>query len=246
MTLRIHVPGAWPVGEPFDLPAEAARHVQVRRLQPGQTLRLFGRGLPGDDLCEWPAEVVAMGRQHVTVRAGAPEVVDRELALQVTLQVVVPANDRMDDLVEKATELGVHRIEPTLSERSVLRLDGERAQRKVAHWQAVAAAAAGQCGRTRVPEVACVASLDRRCRDAVTAVDPPTSRWVLQVTPAARPAVPAGGSVVVLSGPEGGLSPAELGLAQASGYRAVNLGPRVLRADTAPLAVLAWLGLGAT
>ena len=69
---------------------------------------------------------------------------------------------------------------------------------------------------------------------------------VLQVTPAARPAVPAGGSVVVLSGPEGGLSPAELGLAQASGYRAVNLGPRVLRADTAPLAVLAWLGLGAT
>jgi 16S rRNA (uracil1498-N3)-methyltransferase len=244
MTLRIHVPGPWPVGEPFDLPAEAARHVQVRRLQPGQALRLFGRGLPGDDLCEWPAEVVAMGRQHVTVRAAAPEVVDRELALRVTLQVVVPANDRMDDLVEKATELGVYRIEPTLSERSVLRLDGERAQRKVMHWQAVAAAAAGQCGRTRVPEVASVASLDQRCRDAAVAV-PQASRWVLQVTPAARPDGPAAGSVVVLSGPEGGLSPAELAMAQASGYRAVNLGPRVLRADTAPLAVLAWLGLGA-
>lgn len=250
MTLRLFVPGPWPVGPAFDLPADAARHVQVRRLQPGDALVLFGRGLPGEAALEWPARVVAMGRQQVSVQAEAPRTVDRELPLRVTLQVVVPANDRMDDLIEKATELGVDRIEPTVAERSVLRLDGDRAARKVVHWQAVATAAAAQCGRTRVPVVATVAPLDARLSRPAAAdgdTDPDAAqRWVLQVSEAPRPRMPAAGGaarVIVLSGPEGGFSPREQAAADAAGYRPVHLGPRVLRADTAPLAVLAWLAI---
>ncbi|EWS60246.1 Ribosomal RNA small subunit methyltransferase E [Methylibium sp. T29-B] len=113
------------------LPAAAARHVQVLRLQPGDGLTLFdGRG------SEWEARVVQMGRSEVRVRVGASQPVDRELPLPISLAVGMPANERMDWLVEKATELGVSTLQPLVCERSVLRLGGERADRKLAHWQA--------------------------------------------------------------------------------------------------------------
>src|SRR6185295_9204335 len=112
------------------------RHVQVLRLQPGDAITLFdGRG------GEHVAEVLRMGRSEVAVQVGARHEVDRELAVAVTLAVGMPANDRMDALVEKATELGAAAIQPLLCERSVLRLAGERAQKKVAHWRGVAIAA---------------------------------------------------------------------------------------------------------
>ena len=128
------------------LPAAAARHVQVLRLQPGDAITLFdGRG------ADWPAQVLRMGRSEVRVRVGEPRPVDRELPVAVTLAVGVPANERMDWLVEKATELGAAAIQPLACERSVLRVSGERAERRLAHWQGVAAAAAEQCGRARLP-----------------------------------------------------------------------------------------------
>ena len=118
------------------LPPAAARHVQVLRLQPGEGITLFdGRG------GEWSAEVVSMGRQHVDVRVIDHDPVERELPVDVTLVAAMPANDRFDWLVEKATELGATTIEPVQTGRSVLRLSGERAERKQAHWQAVAVAA---------------------------------------------------------------------------------------------------------
>jgi 16S rRNA (uracil1498-N3)-methyltransferase len=227
-------------GQSLTLPPGPSRHVQVLRLQPGDGLVLFnGRG------GEWAASVARMGRQDVEVRLDHPLDTDRELPRRVTLAVGMPANDRMDWLVEKATELGAAAFAPLVCERSVLRLAGERAQKKQAHWQGVAVAAAEQSGRTRVPTVHAVQAV----RDGLTAFEAGTVRWVLSLRDDAAPLpqalreLPAQAPLVLLSGPEGGLSPAEEDLARALGHRPVHLGPRVLRAETAPLAVLAALAV---
>ncbi|HZT55403.1 MAG TPA: 16S rRNA (uracil(1498)-N(3))-methyltransferase [Burkholderiaceae bacterium] len=227
-------------GAAFSLPAGAARHVQVLRLQPGAAITLFD-GTGG----EWAASVVQMGRSEVSVQLGVHAEVERELPLPVTLALGMPANERMDTVIEKATELGAVAIQPLLCERSVLRLSGERAQKKVSHWKAVALAASEQSGRTRVPQVAPVQSLGEWLR-ALPRDD--RSRWMLSFD-AAQPLaslVPSRAGVVSLSGPEGGLSPAEEALARAAGFAPVSLGARVLRADTAPLALLAHLAIGAS
>jgi 16S rRNA (uracil1498-N3)-methyltransferase len=223
-------------GDSFLLPSGPARHVQVLRLQPGAPLTLFD-GAGG----EWDATVTQMGRSDVSVQLGEHRAVDRELPLQITLALGMPANERMDAVVEKATELGVAVIQPLICERSVLRLSGERAQKKVAHWQAVAVSACEQSGRTRVPQVAEVRGLAPWLQSLAT----PSARWVLSLRdarPVAALATPVG-ELLCLSGPEGGLSPAEEAAAAAAGFAAISLGPRVLRADTAPLALLAHLGL---
>jgi 16S rRNA (uracil1498-N3)-methyltransferase len=219
------------------LPPGPSRHVQVLRLQPGDALTLFN-GQGG----EWHARVQLMGRSEVSVQVLDHDPVARELAQHVTLAVGMPANERMDALVEKATELGVALVQPLVCERSVLRLAGERAQRRQAHWQAVAIAACEQSGRTRVPEVAPVRTLSdwlatRPAQDGVAA-------HVLDPRASALP-VPVAGPAVFLSGPEGGLSDAEMRMAEAAGFQPMSLGPRVLRADTAPLAVLAHIALRA-
>jgi 16S rRNA (uracil1498-N3)-methyltransferase len=237
MSVRLYVDAALQRDAEIDLPAAAARHVQVRRLQPGDPLRLFN-GQGG----EWLATVLRMGRSQVVVRVGDFDPIDCELALRVTVALGMPANERMDFLVEKATELGVHAIQPLQCERSVLRLAGDRALRKREHWQAIAAAAAEQCGRTRVPQVAAVQTLERFL------TQPPDAALRLLLSPAQGTAplhaVAAGArSLLTLSGPEGGLSPAEEQAALAHGFQRAGLGERVLRAETAPLAVLAWAGL---
>ncbi len=242
MTLRLFVDAPLQAGVDIRLPPGATRHAQVRRVQPGDTLVLFdGQG------CDWPSTVLRVGRSEIDVRLGPPHPVARELPLAVTLALGMPANERMDTLVEKATELGVARIQPLLCERSVLRLAGERAERKCAHWQAIAQAACEQSGRARVPHVAAVMTLP----DWLASLPAPPdagSRLVLSLNPGALPLrrapVPAA-AVAVLSGPEGGLSPAEEAAARQAGFAPTALGPRVLRADTAPLAALAWLGLQA-
>lgn len=227
------------------LPPGAARHVQVLRLQPGEAVTLFdGSGE------EWTAEVTAMGRSEVRVALKSRQAVDRELRRAVTLAVVMPANDRMDGIVEKACELGAVAIQPLMSERSVLRLSGERAEKKRAHWQGVAIAAAEQCGRAKPLQVAAVKTLSAWLGelDAESPTDGSEQRWLLSPV-AAQPlsalTASAGdaGRIVVLSGPEGGLSEAEEQAARARGFSAAKLGPRILRADTAPLAVLGWLAL---
>ncbi|RVT52545.1 16S rRNA (uracil(1498)-N(3))-methyltransferase [Rubrivivax albus] len=239
MTLRLFVDAPAPLatGQVLDLPPGPARHVQVRRLQPGDALTVFdGRG------GEWAATVQQMGRSQVTVLVGTHDPVEREAPCAVTLAVGMPANDRMDWLVEKATELGVAEIRPLVTERSVLRLDGERAERKRQHWQAVAVAAAEQCGRTRVPMVHPVRALAGT--EALPSAGAGGQGWVLSVAPGAKPASvlrSMSGPHWLLSGPEGGLTDGELARALAAGAQALSLGPRVLRAETAPLAALALL-----
>ena len=249
MTPRFFVPSpAFVAGGWLSLPQSAARHVQVLRLQPGADIRVFdGQG------GEWSATVESMGRNDVQVRLIEHHAIERELPCAVTLALGMPANDRMDDLVEKATELGVASIQPLVCERSVLRLSGERAEQKVARWQGVAAAACEQSGRNRVPRITPV----RRLADWLGGADPlPARRYLLSLDALAPPPstmpqfreVPLGAQnpvgLVALSGPEGGLSGVEEALAKSAGFQPLSLGARVMRADTAPLALLAWLAIG--
>jgi len=228
---RFFCPAPLVTGLALSLPAGAARHVQVLRLQPGDVITLFN-GEGG----EFDATVTRMGRSDVEVEVGVHRAVEREASRAVHLLAGITANERMDWLVEKATELGVASITPLVAERSVLKLKGERADKKLAHWQGVAVAAAEQCGRNRVPTVHPAVTLSEWLKKA-----PPGERWVLSLSEGTRPLSEMAGTdtVTVLSGPEGGLSPAEETAALAAGFAPVTLGPRVLRAETAPLAVLA-------
>jgi 16S rRNA (uracil1498-N3)-methyltransferase len=248
MSLRLFVDSPLAAGLELALPEDAARHVQVRRLQPGHALCLFdGRG------GEWRAEVLRMGKRDVEVRLLGHDAVDRELPFDLEIALGMPTNERMDALVEKATELGVAAIQPLHSERSVLRLEGERAARRVAHWQAVAASASEQSGRTRVPAVRPVRTLAAwlaersgdpagawQGRFVMSTGDAPPLAQALDrpegngdEAPARRPAW------LALSGPEGGLGPEEEAAALAAGFARASLGRLILRADTAPLAWLA-------
>ncbi len=243
MPPRLFVPAPITAGTPIALGDAASRHAQVLRLQPGSEVVLFdGRG------GQWTARINAITRREVTATALAHEAVERELALPVTLALAMPAGERMDTVVEKATELGAAQIVPLHAERSVLRLSGERAAKRQAHWQAIAVAACEQCGRNRVPVVHAPQPLAAWLAAMEGMAVRGHARWLLgwrdaQPWPAAMASSPA--SLTLLSGPEGGFTADEEALARACGFAVVGLGARVLRADTAPLAALAALSLAA-
>jgi 16S rRNA (uracil1498-N3)-methyltransferase len=240
--MRLFVDTPLQPGAETALPESADRHARVRRVQPGDTLVLLdGHG------AEWPAKVQQVGRSEIRVHLGEPQRVNRELPLPVTLAVVVPANERMDWLVEKATELGAAALQPLWAERSVLRLAGDRSAKRLAHWQGIVRAASEQCGRTQLMPVAPPCDIT----DWLARQPPPprpheAARWMLDFADDARApgACERPAAITALSGPEGGLSASEQAVARAAGFRPVTLGPRVLRAETAPLALLAWAGLG--
>lgn len=246
MTPRLfvrHAGDAWAPEHTVDLPEGAARHAQVLRMQPGDALTLFdGQG------GEWTAEVLRMGRKEVSARLLQHVHADRELGVRVTLALGMPTNDRMDALVEKATELGVHAIQPLVCARSVLRLDGERAAKKVAHWQSVVESACEQSGRTRVPEVHPVLSFKQWVNSAAVAAGGAMLSFAPQhhihgwLQRHLEGAVGSSSPLAFLSGPEGGLTEEEEAQAKAAGWVPVGLGPRVLRADTAPLMALSLVG----
>ncbi len=236
---RLHCSAALAPDQTLALPDGAARHAQVLRLQPGDRITLFD-GLGG----EYGALVMQMGRRDVHVRVESHELVERESRRALHLAVGIPANERMDWLVEKATELGAASIQPLLAQRSVVRLQGERAARRQAHWQGIAVAACEQCGRNRVPPVHELQELHTWLQvlaQPTSAADgAPGERWLLSLDPQAHtPPLAAGGAITVLSGPEGGFSQAEEAAARTAGFQPVTLGARVLRADTAPLLALA-------
>ena len=238
---RFFCPVPLSTGQTLDLPPTAARHVQVLRLQPGHTITLFN-GEGG----EWEATVARMGRSDVAVQVGEQRVVEREPLREVHLALGMPANERMDWLVEKAAELGVRSVQPLHTAHSVLRLAGERAEKKRQHWQSVAVAACEQCGGNRVPLVHAVTDLSGwlQAGQQPAGSTPPSLRCVLSLAPgstdlashlrAHSPQAP----VLFLSGPEGGLSAAEDDQARQAGWVPVHLGPRILRAETAALTAL--------
>jgi 16S rRNA (uracil1498-N3)-methyltransferase len=232
-TIRVYVPDEIPPHGIFDAPADAAHHLlHVLRLGEGDVCIVFdGRGL------EYPATIERVGRSAVTLRVGEPHEVDRESALQITLAQGISSGERMDYTVQKAVELGVTAIQPLSTERSVVKLSGERAAKRVAHWQGIVVAACEQSGRNRVPTVLPVSSVTGWLAQV------PAGALRLTLSPDAASSLHEmerpGGSIVLFIGPEGGLSPREQDDARAAGFQGLRLGPRVLRTETAALAALA-------
>ncbi|MEX3953911.1 16S rRNA (uracil(1498)-N(3))-methyltransferase [Paraburkholderia sp. EG287B] len=237
---RFFVGNALQSDEVVTLPDEVTRHVQVLRLQPGDSIVLFD-GLGG----EYSAEIVGMERRDTQVRIGPHRDVEAEPPYRITLAQGIAGNDKMDWLIEKAVELGATNFVPLTAARSVVRLSGERAVRRQAHWQRIVQASCEQCGRNRLPDVA-------PARDIAAWLDslakhPGEDELRLLLSPRANvafstlPVEPPAGAVTVLIGPEGGLSSQEEEAALDHGFLAVGLGPRVLRTETAGIAVLAAL-----
>jgi 16S rRNA (uracil1498-N3)-methyltransferase len=230
-TPRIHCDLKLGPGAQFGLDADAAQHVaKSLRLKAGDSIVVFdGRG------GEYEATLTRVERDRVDVKVGAMREAGRESRLAIGLVQGLPEADKMDWIIQKATELGVGWIQPVTCERSVVRLAGERAARREAHWRRVAIAAAEQCGRTRVPEVR--PTLGFMSWVAVPAEIP---RWMLDPAApsiASQPGLPA--PMELLVGPEGGFSEREREVLAARGAFAVSLGPRVLRTETASIVALA-------
>ena len=227
---RIHCEQRLGPGAQFALAPEAAQHVgKALRLKTGDTITVFD-GSGG----EYEAAIQRMDKDRVEVKVGAWRDVDMEPQLRIGLIQGLPEADKMDWIIQKSVELGVAWIQPIICDRSVVRLSGERAARREAHWRRVAVAACEQSGRNRIPEVR--PTLGFQSWIAVPATAP---RWLLD--PAGEPVnlkAPEP-DLEILVGPEGGLSEREQELAISQGGEAVSLGPRVLRAETAPLAALA-------
>jgi 16S rRNA (uracil1498-N3)-methyltransferase len=231
---RVYCREALSPGAHVELPEPVARHaVRVLRLPPGAPVVLFdGRG------GEYPAHIERIERDRVYAELAAWQEIERESALAVTLIQALQAGDKMDFTIQKAVELGVRDIVPVESRRSVLRLSGERAAKRVAHWQGVVASACEQCGRNQVPLVAPLEKLENWLARPAGGVlrlmlVPDAGQTLADIAPV--------GEVQLLIGAEGGLDPQEMIAAQHAGFQAVRLGPRVLRTETAGLAALAAL-----
>jgi 16S rRNA (uracil1498-N3)-methyltransferase len=228
---RVFVPERLVEGACVDLPGEVAEHLgRVLRLGPGADLMLFN-GEGG----EWRGTIEVLERGRVAVRVGSHRSADRESPLDLTLAQGISRGERMDYTLQKAVELGVSRIVPIASERSVVRLSAERGERRTEHWARVVLAACEQCGRTRVPRLLPVATMD----EWLSAVVPGLKLLLIRKEGACRLSELAPDpSITLLIGPEGGFAAEEASAALRAGYRALRLGPRVLRTETAAVAAL--------
>ena len=233
---RLYVDPPLACGERITLREPAAHHVRrVLRLGSGDALTVFdGRG------GEYDAVVARASRNAVEIDLGAHRAIERESALAVELGQGICKGDRMDLVVQKATELGARAIRPLVCERTVVKLDRARTERRMAHWRAITVHAAQQSGRTRVPDLSGVDPLE-------TWLSEPTVGPAIVLSPHARGFLPdlvppgPGETVRLLVGPEGGLSTREVERARAAGFVGLRLGPRVLRAETAALVAFAVL-----
>jgi 16S rRNA (uracil1498-N3)-methyltransferase len=228
---RFYVPATLLPGTEIDLPEGAARHCAVLRLRRGDAVVVFdGKG------GEFAAELTLASHDKARTRVISRRAVERESPLAIELAQCVSGGDRMDVALQKSTELGVSRIVPIASERSIVKLSRDRADRRAAHWRNVVIAACEQCGRNRVPEVAAITDLEAFLAepggDAVRLLLAPEADRDLKGLDPPR-------SVTLLVGPEGGLAPEERRRAESRGFLPVRFGPRVLRTETAPLAVIA-------
>lgn len=235
---RLFVDGPLQVGVLYSLPAAAAQHVgRALRMREGDAVTLFdGRG------GEYPARLSSIRKNGVDAELLAHLPVEREAALPIRLVQCLQGGDKMDFTLQKAVELGVGEIVPVISRRSVVRLDGERAAKRVEHWRQVVAAASEQCGRNRLATVHEIRTFERwlaaPANDDFVRVllSPHATATVATLFAGQRPA-----GVELLIGPEGGLAPDEAELALGGKFCALRLGPRVLRTETAGLAAIAAL-----
>ena len=235
-TTRIYAPELLAPGALLPLRETAAHHLsRVLRAAVGDQVVVFNDGV------EFSAVINRIDRHGVTVKLATGAPVDRESPLPCVLAQAISSGERMDITLQKAVELGIRAVQPLYSERSIVRLDAERAVKRVEHWREVMIAACEQCGRNRVPEVAPPLTVI----DWLGGLPPPRGdelRILLspqadqRIADLARPA-----AVTLLAGPEGGFTPVETDIAGQRGFVAIKLGPRVLRTETAALAALAAL-----
>jgi 16S rRNA (uracil1498-N3)-methyltransferase len=233
---RVHVDAPLAANTAVTLPEGAAGHLtRVLRLGEGDPCILFdGRG------GEYPARIASVSKRAVVVETGAHDEVERESPLRVLLLQGLARGERMDLIVQKATELGVAALRPVHTLHSGVKLDERQAERKLEHWRAVAIGACEQCQRNRVPEILPPLPLDAALQAA-----PQGERFTLSLANEVRATAvtnDADNWITLLVGPEGGLAPAEEQLAAAAGFAPLSLGPRVLRTETAAIAALAVLG----
>ena len=235
-TTRIHVEQPLALGAELALPAQAAEHVaRVLRMNAGDALTVFN----GDGF-DYTTTLTSVGKRDVMVHVDGREAVANESPLRLTLAQAVARGEKMDLIVQKATELGVSRIVPLFTERSEVKLDAARAEKRLQHWRAVVASACEQSGRVRVPEVLPAVSLQAWLESLA---DDGAQRLALlpEGTLRARDIgfSAAGGWLVV--GPEGGLGERDVSMLQQARFQGLRLGPRILRTETAGLAALAAL-----
>jgi 16S rRNA (uracil1498-N3)-methyltransferase len=231
---RVYVDTELRSGDIVELPRETAQHVaKVLRARAGDQIVLFN----GDGR-EYAGAIDSIRGSRVTAAVSEGADMDRESPLGVTLVQCIPRGDRMDFIVQKATELGVRCLIPVLSQRSVVRLDAEQAEAKATHWRAVAVNACEQCGRTRLPEIHTPAPLVNYLGSSAAA----PCRLVLDpgIEPSDMP-TRIEGSAEIAIGPEGGFADEELEAFRLAGFVGVRLGPRILRTETAAIAALTWL-----
>ena len=231
---RVYVEQPLVAGKSCVLEGSAANHImRVLRLRDGDALTLFdGRG------GEYSARITGFRRDSVQAEVQEHRDVERESRLDLTLAQGISRGERMDWVMQKATELGVARIVPVITERTVVKLDARQGERKVEHWRAIVIAACEQSGRNRVPDVAAPRAFHELLRK-----DEHAGRKLLLSplgTLNARDLTLAG-AATLLVGPEGGLSQDEQELAIGAGFEQVRMGPRVLRTETAAIAALAIL-----
>ena len=230
---RCHVDTPLAVGQTLSLPEEAANHlVRVMRLREGDGCVLFN-----GDGHDYPATLVVVGKRDAQVRIDAATALDNESPLHITLLQGIARGEKMDLILQKATELGVAAIVPVNAERTEVKLDAARAGKRLAHWTSVVVSACGQSGRARVPQVAAPQSLLEAARQM------PAQALKLTLDPLGGHRLstlqPAPGGVVIAIGPEGGWSPRDRQALAEAGFQGLQLGPRILRTETAGLAAIA-------
>lgn len=232
-TIRCHVEAPLAVGAAVELDGQAAAHlVRVLRLGPGDTLVLFN----GDGR-DYGARLLEAGKRGARAEVLSAREAGRESPLRLTLAQGLARGEKMDWVLQKATELGVAAIAPVLTERTEVRLDGERTDKRLAHWRGVVSAACGQCGRARLPALA----EPRPLADYAAAETAPLRLALDPDGALTLDTLPDADAIALVVGPEGGLSPRDLAALRAAGFHGLRLGPRILRTETAGLAAIAAL-----
>ena len=236
MSTRLFVSGALINGAELELDGDRARYLgKVLRVRVGDRITVFNGEGP-----EWPATVTRISKSAVVLELGESVEAGTESPLKIHLVQGISRGDRMDFVVQKATELGVKRITPVLTEYGVVKLDADRAEKRRAHWQKIANGACEQSGRTRLPLIDTPIPMKHWFGSKPGEVDTELVLVPGAATSLASLAAPET-KVCVLIGPEGGFSETEYGDAGVSGFTAVSLGPRVLRTESAAVATLAVL-----
>lgn len=232
-TIRCHVDAPLAVGQAVALDEHASNHlVRVLRLGVGDAVVLFN-----GDGHDYIARLVSVEKRGARAEVTGVAAVANESPLRITLAQGIARGDKMDWVLQKATELGVAAIAPVQTERTEVKLDAERADKRLAHWQGVLAAACEQCGRARLPALSAPAALATwaaAAGDGLRLALDPEGELTLAT-------LPASDAVTLVVGPEGGLSERDLATLRAAGFRGLRLGPRILRTETAGIAAIAAL-----